>query len=107
MTAVTLSVINADGSTGTLTVDPALHSRRVRPNPTTISSHDFFNRFTDGERAAVWAAAATTPALGVGLVQGLALGQIDLTSDVLKTWLDALVSAGALTSDRETAILTP
>jgi hypothetical protein len=111
MTAVTLNTIrhNADGTIteGTITVDPATAVKRVRPNPTTISSLDFFNRFTDAEHAAIWAAATSTPAIGAGLTKGLAAGRIDLTAAELKAWVDGLVSVGVLTADRETAILTP
>lgn len=111
MTAITLNTIrhNADGTIteGTITVDPATAPKRTRPKPTTISAFDFFNRFTPDEHAAVWSAATANPAIGVGLTQGLAAGRIDLSSAVLKAWMDALVAVGAITAHRETAILTP
>ncbi len=75
--------------------------------PTVIPAGAFFARFTQTETSAVWAAAQANNAIGVGLMQGLANGQIDLTSPVLKTWLDGLVTAGVITSARETVILTP
>lgn len=75
--------------------------------PTTIPSIAFFNRFTQAETAAIWQAAVASPAIGVGLMNGLAAGQIDLTSAAVKTWLDGLVTAGVLTNARETTILTP
>lgn len=97
----------------TATIDDAEIARRKaaaeahrNPVQTVISSLDFFNRFTMDEHAAVWSA-TTTSAIGVGLTQGLAAGRIDLTSPALKAWMDALVTAGVITADRETAILTP
>jgi len=79
------------------------------PAPTTISSAAFQGRFTDAEQAAIWKAAAqdATGAIGAGLTKGLTAGTVDLTSSVVKTWMDSLVTAGAITADRETAILTP
>jgi len=98
----------------TATIDDAEIARRkaaaeARRNPvqTTISASDFFNRFTPDEHAAVWSAATDNPAIGVGLTQGLAAGRIYLTSAALKVWMDGLVAVGAITIDRETAILTP
>ncbi len=107
MTAVTLNVLNADGTMGTITVDPALQTRSGRPKPTKISSAAFFGRFTDVEHSAIWAAAGTAPGIGPGLVQGLATGTVDLTSAVLKTWMDGLVAVNAITAARETEILIP
>jgi hypothetical protein len=75
--------------------------------PTTISASAFLARFTQAEQEAVWAACASTPPLGVGLANGLAAGSIDLTSSVTQAWMVALVAAGAITADREAAILTP
>lgn len=75
--------------------------------PTVISAAEFFNRLTQAETGAIWAAAVAIPALGVGLMNGLATGSIDLTSPVLKTWLDGCVAAGAVTAEREIVILTP
>jgi hypothetical protein len=75
--------------------------------PTAISSSAFFQRFTDAERGAIWAAAVGSPAIGSGLVGGLSAGTIDLTSVAVKTWLDACVTAGALTAQREAILLTP
>jgi hypothetical protein len=79
------------------------------PAPTTISSAAFQARFTDPEQAAIWKAAAqdATGAIGAGLTKGLTAGTVDLTSTIVKTWMDSLVTAGAITADRETAILTP
>lgn len=75
--------------------------------PSSISSAAFFKRFTDAESAAIWTAAGANPAIGVGLVHGLASGTIDLTDAVVKAWLDGLVQAGVLTVERQAIILTP
>lgn len=85
----------------------AIYAPKV-PHPTTILSIAFLDRFTAAEQGAVQQAAAAAPTtLGVGLTTGLAAGTIDLTSPTLKTWMDGLVSAGAITAARETAIVTP
>lgn len=79
--------------------------------PTTISSASFFARFTAAETAAVWAAAAPGTAhgaqIGPGLMQGMALGTIDLTSPQLAGWLGLLVQAGAISLARQSQILDP
>jgi hypothetical protein len=74
---------------------------------TTISSLAFFSRFTQAETAAIWAAAVANPAIGVGLMNGLASGFIDLTSPALELWVDALVAEKSITSDRKSTVLTP
>ena len=99
-TAQALSIINS--------MQPAWHVPPALPNPTVITSIAFLDRFTPAEQAAVQAAAAAAPTtLGVGLTTGLAAGTIDLISPVLKVWMNGLVTAGAITSARETVILTP
>ena len=77
--------------------------------PTVLSAAQFQARFTQLEQGAIWAAAAkdTTGSIGAGLTLGLTAQQIDLTDAVLKAWMDGLVLAGAITSQRETEILTP
>lgn len=87
----------------------AVTSFNVLAPSTVITSIAFMDRFTDDERKATWAAAAkdVTGALGDGLTQGQVNGYVDLDSPILKGWLNALVTAGALTSDRATAIGTP
>ena len=85
------------------------------PHPTTITSAAFLARFTTTEQAAVQSAAAAAPGtIGVGLTIGMVTGTVDLAgcpsacqNATLKTWMDGLVSAGAITATRETAILTP
>lgn len=77
------------------------------PNPSTITSGAFFLRFTSTEKAAVMAECMTNSTLMLGLVNGLAQGDIDLTGSVTSSWINALVTAGALTSARATEILTP
>lgn len=111
MTAVTLDTIrhNADGTItkGTITVDPATATKRVRPQPVEISNLDFYNRFTDAEKLAVQTAANASPQIALGLTHGLVSGSVTLTGPTIKAWMDALVAAGAITADRETEILTP
>lgn len=76
--------------------------------PTVISSSSFFSRFTPSETEKVWKLCINAPAIGVGLMQGLAAGQVDLTDTIsLKPWMDALVSSNCITSTRQTVILTP
>ena len=75
--------------------------------PTTIPVADFFARFTPTETGAVWVAAQQVPALGVGLMQGLANGAINLTSPVLAEWMAGLVQASVITQARHDTILTP
>jgi hypothetical protein len=79
----------------------------VPPKPTTISADAFFTRFTAPEQSAVWSACVTNAPLGVALTNGLAAGSIDLTSSTVSTWMQGLVTAGAITQARMTAILTP
>jgi hypothetical protein len=79
----------------------------VLPNPTTISAGAFLSRFTMLEQAAIQAACSASPTLALGLTMGLALGNIDLTGPTTTTWMQALVTAGAITAARSTVILTP
>lgn len=79
----------------------------VAAKPTVISAGAFFARFTDAERAAIWPASVANAQLGVGLVNGLANGSVNLLAPEAQAWLDGLVAAGALTADRATEILTP
>lgn len=85
-------------------VDPA-----PTPAPATrIGAAEFLARFTDAERLAVQTAAAAAPAIALGLTMGLAVGTIGLVDDaVTAAWMASLVTAGALTDDRKTQILTP
>lgn len=75
--------------------------------PTTISAGDFYKRFPPAKAPAVFAACIANHDLGAALIQGVALGYVDLTSDAAKNFLGGLVTAGALTQDDATAILTP
>lgn len=81
------------------------------PPSTRITASQFFARFTTAETAAIWSAAAPlslyTQQVVPGLVQWMSSQTIDLTSPALKAWMDTLVTAGAITSARETQILTP
>ena len=79
----------------------------IMPKPSDLDAAAFYARFTDAEKAAIWAAAVANPQLGVGLVHGLANGSINLLAAEARAWLDGLVAAGAITAQRETEILTP
>ena len=79
----------------------------VPSKPTSISPGEFLLRFTAAEQAAVQQACLASPQLMLGLTMGLALGTINLTGSNLATWMQGLVTAGALTSQRATAIATP
>lgn len=88
------------------TPDPA-------PNPapapaTKISAAAFLARFTSAEELAVQAAAQANPSIALGLTVGLAKGAINLVGDAVVTnWMQAIVSAGAITQARMTEIMTP
>ena len=71
--------------------------------PTVLPALEFWNRFTTAEQLA----AASNPQLNVFVVTALAYGSVDLSNSQTKQGLDAAVQAGAITSARETAILTP
>ena len=75
--------------------------------PTTIAAAAFLGRFTQAEQLAVQAAAAASPAIGVGLTLGLAQGFVIFASPLLTSWMEALVAAGAITKARATEIMTP
>lgn len=77
------------------------------PKSTVITALGFFGRFTPEERIAVQTATNLIPELGVGLINGLAAGAVDLLGETVIAWMDGLVRAGALTADRKTEILTP
>jgi hypothetical protein len=79
----------------------------VPPPPVNISAGDFLNFFTPTEQQAVQTACLASPTLMLGLTMGLAQGTINLTSPVLAQWMAGLVTAGAITQARSTAILTP
>lgn len=93
-------VIEVEASDNPASPRPARQSEEV-------SAIDFFNRFTDPERVAVMAACSASPALNVGLVNGLAAGSVTLTSEKMAAWMAGLVAAGAITEERREEILTP
>ena len=75
--------------------------------PSVISAAAFFARFTAAETAAIWAACQAVPALGVGLMQGLANQSINLNDSVTQAWVNGLAQANALTTTRAAVVLTP
>ena len=74
---------------------------------TTMSPLAFFARFTDAETSALHQAALGNAAVLGYLLSAAAAQVIDLADPRTKAGLDALVAAGLLTADRETAILAP
>jgi hypothetical protein len=79
----------------------------LKSPPTILQAAAFFARFTPAEQAAIQAAAAASPQIGVGLTLGLAQGYVNLLSPILAGWMAALVAAGAITSARSAVIMTP
>lgn len=92
-----------------LAIDGNVTDPTPTPAPRTeISAAEFLARFTDAERLAVQTAAVAQPSIALGLTMGLAVGTIRLVGDpVTAAWMASLVTAGALTPDRKTQILTP
>jgi hypothetical protein len=77
----------------------------LRPN--VIAARDFLDRFTAAEQTALWAGLAARPAVLGQLLLWIAGGHVDLNAAATKARLDVLVTAGVITAQRETAILTP
>jgi hypothetical protein len=77
------------------------------PPPTSLSAIEFLERLTPSEQLAVQTVCNSNMTLLVGLTTGIASGSISLTDPTVVTWMNGLVAAGALTSARATAILTP
>lgn len=75
--------------------------------PTSIPAGEFLQRFTPAEQLAIQTAALTNAQLFLGLIQGLASGNITLTDPLVNAWLEGLVGVKALTEARKTAVLTP
>jgi hypothetical protein len=75
--------------------------------PTVITPAAFLARFTDAERAAVRQAALDNAEIALGLTEGFAHGPIDLHNPLILPWMQELVTAGCLTQDRMTQIMTP
>jgi hypothetical protein len=68
----------------------------------------FLQRFTQPEMLLIQAAAASDPAIALGLTIGLATGTITLVGDpVVATWMASLVTASCISPTRMIAILTP
>lgn len=78
----------------------------VSAPPSVLSLDQFQSRFTDAERAAMAAAIAADPALGVPLAQATAAGSVDLTAPGLAAWLDSFPT-GTLMAGRVATIMTP
>lgn len=92
----------ADGNTTNPYVAPV-----ITP-PSVISVPAFWARFTSQEQAAIQTAAATNPAISQAMTFALVIGQVNLLSGpIVTTWMANLVTAGVITSQRSTIILTP
>lgn len=76
-----------------------------------IARADFWDRFTDAEKAAVVVASRANTMLGntiaVWLVTAQIAEQIDLLSAKASQGLDVLVTAGIIDGARKTTLLTP
>lgn len=87
--------------------DPAL----VIPPPTAISSAEFFARFTEAELIAMHTEAWTSADVAVGITLHTAATSIELApvarSAALTSWMDQLVTAGCITSQRRAEIMRP
>lgn len=77
----------------------------VPPVPTTLTPSAFLALFTPQEQLAVQTACNSNMSLLLGLTTGIASGNIVLTSPAVIAWMNALVTAGALSSARAAAIL--
>ena len=90
---------------GTASAAPTFAAPVVVP-VTVIPAPVFLARFTASELTSIATAAVSTPAILGWYVSLMSAGAtVDLTSAALKGTLDALVTADALASDRETAAL--
>lgn len=77
------------------------------PIPTTMDAAGFISRFTTPEKLAIIAAAQAQPTILLWLTTLLAAPIVDLTHAETIAGVGALVTAGLLTPDRQTVILTP
>jgi hypothetical protein len=77
------------------------------PPPTTLTPYEFLERFTPSEQLAVQTVCSSNMTLLVGLTTGIASGSVSLSDPNVVNWVNGLVTAGAITSARATAILTP
>jgi hypothetical protein len=75
------------------------------PVPPSFTPGAFLALFTPQEQLAVQTACNSNMTLLLGLTTGIASGNIVLTSPAVIAWVNALATAGALTSARAAAIL--
>lgn len=73
--------------------------------PNNITKPAFLALFTSAELLAISAATRTSDTINIWMITAQAHDMIDLSDPLTKQGLDALVTAGLITSDRETAIL--
>ena len=74
---------------------------------TSLTRSQFMARFTAQEMSALQTAAMSNVAFFNFFIVALAADSIDLNDPLVKSGLDAAVTAGLLTQARETAIMTP
>ena len=75
--------------------------------PTVIPAAEFLTRWQASEEIALATAMAGNPAILAGIIRSLARGTVDLTAAETTAWVAAVVTAGVLTPERATKILTP
>lgn len=81
--------------------------KEAKPNPTVITYSAFRERFTSGELSAVKSATLTDADCLDWALVAAANNAVDLAGDEVDSFLDAMVTAEAITSQRKTEILTP
>jgi hypothetical protein len=87
--------------------DPAVVSfLTALTKPAAISYAAFRALFTAPENQAIMTAALGNASLLDWVLQAAGAGEINLSDPKVKAGLDAIVAAGLLTADRETAILS-
>jgi hypothetical protein len=74
---------------------------------TTMSPLEFMARFTANEQTAIATAAQANASVLLWMLKLSGATFVDLADPQTKAGIDALVTAGLLTAERETAILTP
>ncbi len=85
------------------TPDPA----PVIPPSTVIPPQELWGRFTSTEQAAIETAIVSNPDINRAIIFTIIQGEANLVGPIVTSWMAALVSAGAITSDRSDVILTP
>ena len=77
----------------------------IAPLRAPITKLEYMNRFTDAELGAIYTAAKSVVAVEVWLDKFRLAAEVDLTSPLTASGLDALTAAGLLASGRKEEIL--